>query len=123
MFRYKTEDPINALRLKVVLQVEDPENQEHAWVRKERVFGWQDKVFGPVEFEKYKKLAAEEQQAGASNMEEKRARVELSRVMRDLSPRQEGRLGERSRARQEFRVSSLCCHTLERSAAGQGCSA
>lgn len=56
--RYKTEDPISALKLKVVLQVEDPETQEQAeWVRKERVFTWQEKVFGLKEFEKYKNLA------------------------------------------------------------------
>eukprot|EP00286_Rhodomonas_abbreviata_P010464 CAMPEP_0181335308 /NCGR_PEP_ID=MMETSP1101-20121128/26760_1 /TAXON_ID=46948 /ORGANISM="Rhodomonas abbreviata, Strain Caron Lab Isolate" /LENGTH=333 /DNA_ID=CAMNT_0023445415 /DNA_START=69 /DNA_END=1066 /DNA_ORIENTATION=+ len=57
--RYRTEDPIGNFRLKVVLQVEDPENPDAEWVRKERVFGWQEKVFGKREFDKYDKLARE----------------------------------------------------------------
>ena len=54
--RYRTEDQLQNLRIKVILQAADLDDNDLPWVRKERVFSWQEKVFGPREFDKYKKL-------------------------------------------------------------------
>ena len=54
--RYRTEDQLQNLRIKVILQAADLDDNDLPWVRKERVFGWQEKVFGPREFSKYTKL-------------------------------------------------------------------
>ena len=55
--RYRTEDALQNLRIKVILRVADLEDSDAPWVRKERVFEWQEKVFGPREFAKYSELA------------------------------------------------------------------
>eukprot|EP00284_Hemiselmis_tepida_P006908 CAMPEP_0174937344 /NCGR_PEP_ID=MMETSP1355-20121228/60210_1 /TAXON_ID=464990 /ORGANISM="Hemiselmis tepida, Strain CCMP443" /LENGTH=556 /DNA_ID=CAMNT_0016184189 /DNA_START=98 /DNA_END=1764 /DNA_ORIENTATION=- len=57
--RYRTEDPIQNLRIKLVMRSQEGNDTESRWIMKERHFAWQEKVFGPTEFDKYKTLAAE----------------------------------------------------------------
>mmetsp|Transcript_41602 Transcript_41602/g.103952 ORF Transcript_41602/g.103952 Transcript_41602/m.103952 type:complete len:566 (-) Transcript_41602:143-1840(-) len=57
--RYRTEDPIQNLRVKLVMRSQEGNDTESRWIMKERHFAWQEKVFGPAEFEKYKALASE----------------------------------------------------------------
>ena len=53
--RYRTEDPLQNLRVKVIVKAADADSDD--WVEKVRVFSWQEKVFGPTEYHKYKELA------------------------------------------------------------------
>lgn len=53
--RYRTEDALQNLRIKVIVQA--VEGEDAPWVRKERIFSWQEKVFGPEEFKKYKEMS------------------------------------------------------------------
>eukprot|EP00282_Hemiselmis_andersenii_P039250 CAMPEP_0169444692 /NCGR_PEP_ID=MMETSP1042-20121227/10034_1 /TAXON_ID=464988 /ORGANISM="Hemiselmis andersenii, Strain CCMP1180" /LENGTH=386 /DNA_ID=CAMNT_0009556023 /DNA_START=332 /DNA_END=1489 /DNA_ORIENTATION=- len=57
--RYRTEDPIQNLRIKLVMRSQEGNDTESRWIMKERHFAWQEKVFGPTEYDKYKALAAE----------------------------------------------------------------
>ena len=53
--RYRTEDPLQNMRIKVIVKAADADSDD--WVEKVRVFSWQEKVFGPTEYHKYKELA------------------------------------------------------------------
>uniref|UniRef100_A0A7S0EJ57 Meckel syndrome type 1 protein n=1 Tax=Hanusia phi TaxID=3032 RepID=A0A7S0EJ57_9CRYP len=55
--RYRTDDPMSKLKIKVILEQKQGDNDEESWVRKERVFDWQEKVYGAEEFEMYSKSA------------------------------------------------------------------
>lgn len=59
--RYRTEDAVQNLRIKVVMRSLEGEadGSEGRWITRERVFSWQEKAFGPKEFDKYKALAGE----------------------------------------------------------------
>jgi len=72
--RYRTDDALQNLRIKVILQVSDLEDNDAPWVRKERVFSWQEKVFGPQEYAKYKALADKGQPEGPDGEPPKSAR-------------------------------------------------
>ncbi|KAJ1489743.1 hypothetical protein T484DRAFT_1779315 [Baffinella frigidus] len=62
--RYRTDDQINNLRIKILVEIHDSEDIEAPWVSREQVFSWQEKVFSPVEFDKYSKMAAAREAGG-----------------------------------------------------------
>ncbi|EKX32726.1 hypothetical protein GUITHDRAFT_121078 [Guillardia theta CCMP2712] len=55
--RYRTDDPVSKLKIRIILEQKQGDNEEEPWVRKERVFEWQEKVFGAQDFEMYCQLA------------------------------------------------------------------
>ncbi len=60
--RYRTDDAIQNLRIKVVMRYQEEGDDAHAqWITKERVFSWQEKVFGPNEFKKFKEMASSDE--------------------------------------------------------------
>jgi hypothetical protein len=69
--RYRTEDAIQNLRIKVILQVSDPDDNaarlSGGSTSKERTFSWQDKVFGPSEYDHYMWLLDKEAKEADKN--------------------------------------------------------
>jgi hypothetical protein len=74
--RYRTDDAVQNLRIKVVMRSLEGESDgsEGRWITREKTFSWQEKIFGPREFEKYKALAAE----GEGGAKSARRRKELA---------------------------------------------
>mmetsp|Transcript_3731 Transcript_3731/g.9397 ORF Transcript_3731/g.9397 Transcript_3731/m.9397 type:complete len:565 (-) Transcript_3731:36-1730(-) len=64
--RYRTDDPVQSLRIKVVMRSQEGDDTETQWLTKERVFTWQEKVFGPAEFARYKGMLEAEAEASSS---------------------------------------------------------
>lgn len=76
--RYRTDDPIQNLRIKVIMRCQGGDDTETQWITKERVFTWQEKVFGPAEFARYKDmLEVGEPQHGTTFRSRKKARTPL----------------------------------------------
>jgi hypothetical protein len=60
--RYRTDDPIQNLRIKIVMRYQEVGDDAYTqWITKERVFSWQEKVFGPSEFQKFREMASSDE--------------------------------------------------------------